>query len=51
MYGSRDFSPMPQLAEVLQDAGYDNDEVLEHCRHGGPHVRGSWVVDSVLDMK
>ena len=48
MYESRDFSAMPILADALQDAGCDNEEVLAHCRGPGPHVRGCWVVDLVL---
>jgi hypothetical protein len=48
MYESRDFSAMPILADALQDAGCDNDDILNHCRGGGPHVRGCWVVDLVL---
>ncbi|HEY1187632.1 MAG TPA: hypothetical protein VGE74_08240 [Gemmata sp.] len=49
MYESRDFSAMPILADALQDAGCDNDDVLNHCRGGGPHVRGCWVVDCVRE--
>jgi len=48
MYESRDFSAMPLLADVLQDAGCDSADVLAHCRGLGPHVRGCWVVDLVL---
>jgi hypothetical protein len=48
MYESRDFSAMPILADALQDAGCDNEEILNHCRGDGPHVRGCWVVDLVL---
>ncbi len=48
MYESRDFGAMPILADALQDAGCDNEDVLNHCRGGGPHVRGCWVVDLVL---
>jgi hypothetical protein len=48
MYESRDFSAMPILADALQDAGCDNDDVLNHCRGPGPHVRGCWAVDLVL---
>jgi hypothetical protein len=48
MYDLRDFSAMPILADALQDAGCDNDDVLDHCRGPGPHVRGCWVVDLVL---
>ncbi len=48
MYESRDFSPMPILADALQDAGCDSDDILNHCRGAGPHVRGCWVVDLIL---
>jgi hypothetical protein len=48
IYRSLDFSPMPILADALQDAGCENPDVLGHCRGDGPHVRGCWVVDLVL---
>jgi hypothetical protein len=48
MYESRDFSAMPILADALQDAGCDNEDILDHCRGPGSHVRGCWVVDLVL---
>ncbi|MDY3558189.1 hypothetical protein R5W23_001239 [Gemmata sp. JC673] len=47
-YRSRRFSAMPILADVLQDAGCEDEQILEHCRGSGPHVRGCWVVDLVL---
>jgi hypothetical protein len=49
MYEAREFSAMPILADALQDVGCDNEDVLAHCRGPGPHVRGCWVVDLVLD--
>jgi hypothetical protein len=49
MYDAREFSGMPILADALQDAGCDNDDVLSHCRDANQtHVRGCWVVDLVL---
>jgi hypothetical protein len=48
MYEGRDFAAMPILADALQDAGCDNDDILTHCRGDGPHVRGCWVVDLIL---
>ncbi|AMV27954.1 hypothetical protein VT84_26355 [Gemmata sp. SH-PL17] len=49
MYESRDFSAMPILADAIQDAGCDNDDILIHCRDPKQiHVRGCWVVDLVL---
>lgn len=50
MYRSRDFSLMPILADALQDAGCDNEDMLTHCRGDGPHVRGCWVVDLILGL-
>jgi hypothetical protein len=49
MYNRRDFTAMPILADALQDAGCDDADILTHCRGDGPHVRGCWVVDLVLD--
>src|SRR5262249_31790831 len=49
MFESRDSSAMPILADALQDAGCENDDILNHCRDAnGIHVRGCWVVDLVL---
>ena len=49
IYDEKAFDRMPILADALQDAGCNNDEVLTHCRDVSlPHVRGCWVVDLVL---
>jgi hypothetical protein len=49
MYESREFGAMPILADALQDAGCDNDDILDHCRDTSlTHVRGCWVCDLVL---
>jgi hypothetical protein len=48
MEDSCDFSAMPILADALQDAGCDDESILDHCRGPGPHCRGCWVVDLVL---
>jgi hypothetical protein len=49
MYDSREFGAMPILADALQDAGCDNEDILNHCRDANAtHVRGCWVVDLVL---
>jgi hypothetical protein len=45
---ARDFSAMPILADALQDAGCENDAILDHCRGPRPHVRGCFVVDLIL---
>jgi hypothetical protein len=48
MYDSNDFGPMPILADSLEDAGCDEDYILNHCGNAGEHVRGCWVVDLLL---
>ena len=49
IYEEREFSAMPILADALQDAGCDSDDILNHCRDTAtPHARGCWVVDLVL---
>ena len=49
IYDDRAFDRMPILADALQDAGCDNDDILTHCRDTNtPHARGCWVVDLVL---
>ena len=49
MYEPRNFSAMPILADALQDAGCDSDEILSRCcDSSATHVRGCWVVDLVL---
>jgi hypothetical protein len=48
IYDARRFSALPILADALEDAGSDNADILAHCRGGGEHVRGCWVVDLLL---
>jgi hypothetical protein len=51
IYEKRAFDRMPILADALQDAGCDNDEILNHCRQPCVHVRGCWVVDLLTGRK
>jgi hypothetical protein len=48
VYESRDYSPMPILADAPEESGCVNENVLSHCREPGHHVRGCWVVDLIL---
>jgi hypothetical protein len=48
IYFDRAFEQMQELADALEDACCDNADVLTHCRSGGTHVRGCWVVDLLL---
>jgi hypothetical protein len=51
IYEERAFDRLPLLADALEDAGCDAPTVLGHCRGGGPHARGCWVVDGLLAGK
>jgi hypothetical protein len=42
------FSALPILADALQDAGCEDEEVLTHCRGDAIHVRACWVIDAIL---
>jgi hypothetical protein len=48
VYEDRAFDRLPLLADALMDAGCAGEQILDHCRGPGPHVRGCWVVDLVL---
>jgi hypothetical protein len=48
IYDDRAFDRLPILADALQDAGCDSDDLLNHLRGPGPHVRGCWALDLVL---
>lgn len=51
MYDSKNFSAMPILADALEDSDCDSEDLLNHCRGPGPHVRGCWAVDAILTKK
>jgi hypothetical protein len=36
---------MLALADALEEAGCDEPALLKHCRDGGPHVKGCWVLE------
>lgn len=48
IYDERAFDRLPILADALEDAGCTNQDILAHCRGGGEHSRGCWVVDLLL---
>ncbi len=51
MYEFRDFSPIAILADMLEEAGCDNNDLLTHCRSEALHVRGCWALDLVMGNK
>jgi hypothetical protein len=48
VYQDRRFEDLPVLADALEEAGCTDPEILAHCRGGGDHGRGCWVVDTIL---
>jgi hypothetical protein len=48
IYQDYAFTDLPQLAEVLEQTGCNNPEILQHCRANKEHARGCWVVDFIL---
>ena len=49
IYEERACGRMPILADALQDAGCDSDDILNHLRDtNATHVRGCWALDLVL---
>jgi hypothetical protein len=52
IYDGRAFDGLPVLADALQEAGCDNDDVLNHLRDTSrPHVRGCWALDLCLGLE
>jgi hypothetical protein len=48
--GRLDPDRLSVLADALEEAGCDNQEILGHLRGPGPHVRGCWPVDLCRDQ-
>lgn len=46
--GLLDPSRLAILADALEEAGCDNEEILAHCRSRDDHVRGCWLIDLIL---
>jgi hypothetical protein len=49
IYESRSFDRLSGLAAALEEANCTDAELLEHLRRPGPHARGCWALDAVLD--
>jgi hypothetical protein len=46
---SRNFAPLPILADALEESGCADQDILEHCRGEGLlHTCGCWVIDLIL---
>ena len=46
--GPLDAARLAILADALEEAGCRSEDILDHFRGPGPHVRGCWVVDLLL---
>jgi len=51
IYNDRRFQDLPIVADALEKAGCTNQDILQHYRQSGEHVRGCWVVDVILGKK
>jgi hypothetical protein len=48
IYEQYTFEHLPILADALEEAGCDNAVILDHCRQPAKHVRGCWLLDTLL---
>jgi len=46
--GTLDNDRLAVLADALEDAGCNDEQLLAHLREPSPHVRGCWVIDLLL---
>ncbi len=44
----RRFGDLPVLADALEESGCANEDIRRHCRDGGEHALGCWVIDLLL---
>ncbi len=48
IYYDYQFDRMRELGESLKQAGCTQQQILDHCDSHSQHVRGCWVVDSLI---
>jgi len=48
IYTESAFDRLPILGDALEDAGCTDQSILVHCREPGLHIRGCWLIDSLL---
>jgi hypothetical protein len=46
--GELDAARLAVLSDALEESGCDDEEILNHLRSAGPHVRGCWAIDLLL---
>jgi hypothetical protein len=47
--GTLDNARLAILADALEEAGCQDESIRGHCRSGGEHVRGCWVLDAIMN--
>jgi hypothetical protein len=48
VYAERRWDDLPVLADAVEEAGCSDADLLAHLRGGGEHIRGCWVLDTLL---
>jgi hypothetical protein len=48
IHDERRWGDLPLLADALLDAGCEDEALMGHCRRGGEHARGCFVLDTLL---
>jgi hypothetical protein len=51
IYTELAFDRLPILGDALEDAGCNDEDLLGHCRGPGPHIRGCWALDLLLEKE
>ena len=51
IYDRHTFEELPILGDALEDAGCTSAKILAHCRGAGPHTRGCWLLDLILEKE
>ncbi len=49
--GTLDNDRLAVLCDALEEAGCDDAAIIEHLRSPGPHVRGCWALDLLLNKE
>lgn len=51
IYAGSDFDLLPILGDALEEAGYTDQALLDHCRSTEPHGKGCWAMDRALSKR
>jgi hypothetical protein len=51
IYVEKRFAHLAVLADLLEEAGCDDEDLLAHLHQPGNHLRGCWALDRVLELK